>query len=165
MAIPSATYALPNTLMSIKLPKQLVDSLHQAFLSEARRVCCDAAKLLHQDKQTVLAILKKMPPIQFEVIDDSERPTTCPVLLQTGAIVERCRRPCMLGTGVCISHQEESEPPSIESCATKLTRVKHSEPNLGPLWCDEETRHVYSREGTCVGFLTETNVLELVTYE
>lgn len=151
--------------MSIKLPKQLVESLQQAFLSEARRVCCDAAKLLHQDKQEVLAILKKMPPIQFQIIDDSDHHTTCPVLLQTGAIVERCRRPCILGTNVCINHQDESEPPSIESCTTKLTRVKHSEPDFGPLWCDEETRNVYSREGQCVGILTEENILELITYE
>lgn len=151
--------------MSVKLPKQLVESLQQAFLSEARRVCRDAAKLLHQDPNDVLAILKRLPPIQFQVIDDSDTPTTCPVLLQKGAIVERCRFPCILGTGVCMNHQQESEPPSIDSCETKLTRVKHTEPDMGPLWCDEETRNVYSREGTCVGVLTEENVLEIFTYE
>jgi hypothetical protein len=152
-------------IMSVKLPKQLVESLQQAFLSEARRVCRDAAKLLHQDPNDVLAILKKMPPIQFQVVDDSDAPTTCPVLLQKGAIVERCRFPCILGTGVCMNHQQESEPPSIESCDTKLTRMKHTETDMGPLWCDEETRNVYSREGVCVGALTDENVLELFTYE
>lgn len=151
--------------MSVKLPKQLVESLQQAFLSEARRVCRDAAKLLRQDPNDVLAILKKMPSIQFQVIDDSECPTTCPVLLQKGAIVERCRYPCILGTGTCIHHQDESKPPSIESCSTKLTRITHSEPDMGPLWCDEETRTVYSREGTNVGFLREDTVLELYHYE
>ncbi len=166
----AAAERIPSTLallkrMSVKLPKQLVESLQQAFMSEARRVCRDAAKLLHQDQNDVLAILKKMPPVQFQIVDDSDMPTTCPVLLQKGAIVERCRLPCILGTGVCMNHQQESEPPSIESCETKLTRVKHSEPDMGPLWCDEETRNVYSREGVCVGVLTEENVLELFTYE
>lgn len=151
--------------MSIKLPKQLVESLQQAFLSEARRVCRDTAKLLHQDPNDVLAILKGLPPIQFQVFDDSEIHTSCPVLLQKGAIVERCRHPCMLGTGVCLAHQTESEPPSIESCTTKLTRIKHAEWEVGPLWCDETTRNVYSREGICVGVLTEENVLELISYE
>ncbi len=165
--VPSADWHTPfkPNPMSVKLPKQLVESLQQAFLSEARRVCRDAAKVLHQDPNDVLAILKKMPPIQFQVCDDSEQPTTCPILLQKGAIVERCRRPCILGTGVCMAHQEESEPPSIDSCETKLTRVKHSEPDLGPLWCDEESRHVYNREGACVGVLTDENILELFTYE
>ena len=151
--------------MSIKLPKQLVESLQQSFLSEARRVCRDAAKLLRKEPETVLAVLKKMPPIQFQIVDDSEYPTTCPVLLQKGAIVERCRTPCILGTGACMVHQEEDSPPSIDSCEMKLTRVKHSESDMGPLWCNEDTRHVYSREGVCIGYLTDENVLELVTYE
>ena len=64
-----------------------------------------------------------------------------------------------------MNHQQESEPPSIESCDTKLTRMKHTETDMGPLWCDEETRNVYSREGVCVGALTDENVLELFTYE
>lgn len=151
--------------MSITIPKLLLDTLEKRFVEEAKRVCKDAARILHRPEKELLALVKQMPKLKIQVADDSDFPTVCPILLQRHKILERCRGPCLLGTGRCVKHQNAPEPPEPSSHLQVLVRLQPTEENDTPLWCDETTRQVFDSSGTAVGELTENNILELFTLE
>jgi hypothetical protein len=73
--------------------------------------------------------------------------------------------PCLLGTGRCLKHQDQPNPPELGDHLKHLTRLEHTEDVSGTLWCDEMSRDVYDSQCEVVGHLTEDNVLELYTYE
>ena len=162
MTIVSAV-TLPT--MSVKLPKSLTDSLVTAFMAESRRVCRDAAKILYQPEADVLKILKAMPQIQFQIIDDSEIPNTCPVLIQKESVIERCRTGCILGTGRCVKHQDISTIPQISESLIQLTRVRKLHQDDTPIWCNEATKEILDAAGTVIGELTEDNEIIMYTLE
>jgi hypothetical protein len=143
--------------MSVQLPRQLVDSLQAAFLGEAKRLCRDAAQILHvPEKEVLQKILPANSKVKLAILDDSDLPQTCHVLVPEGALVKRCRGPCVLGTGRCLLHQTVSIPEIDSHSATKLTRVEKDQPDDPPLWCDEESGLLYDAEGTPVGYRTDS---------
>lgn len=151
--------------MSITIPKLLLDTLEKRFAEEAKRVCKDAARILRQPEKDLLTLLKQMPKFKLQVTDDSDFPTVCPILLQRHKILERCRGPCLLGTGRCVKHQNAPEPPEPSSHLQTLVKIQKMEENDTSLWCDEITRQVFDSSGTAVGELTDDNILELFTLE
>ena len=151
--------------MSITIPKLLLDTLEKRFAEEAKRVCKDAARILRRPEKELLALLKQMPKLKLSVADDSDFPTVCPIILQRHKILERCRGPCLLGTGRCLKHQNAPEPPEVPSTLQVLVRIQKCDELDTQLWCDETTRQVFDSSGTAVGELTEENVLELFTLE
>ena len=151
--------------MSITIPKLLLDTLEKRFAEEAKRLCKDAARILRQPEKDILALLKQMPKVKIQVADDSDFPTRCPIILQRHKVLERCRGPCILGTGRCVKHQNAQEPPEPPSDLQVLVRIQPLEENDTPLWCDETTRQVFDSSGAAVGELTEENVLELFTLD
>lgn len=150
--------------MSIAIPQTLLNTLQATFDAEAKRLARDAAKVLRVPEKEVLQILKKIPKVQFKICDDNECANSCEVLLQKKKVLERCRRPCVLGTGRCLKHQEESKPPEINEEIQRLTRLEKHEDISETLWCDESTHIVYNAELKIVGALTDDDTLELYDY-
>jgi hypothetical protein len=150
--------------MSISVPQSLLSVLQASFDLEAKRVAKDVSKLLKIPEKEILQLVKQMPKIQLKVHNDDDTPCVCPIFLVKDTLLERCRLPCILGTGKCIHHQSEKEPPCIPEPIQKLTRLslpategsKHES-----YWCDEETKHVYNSKCKYVGYLNEDNELEL----
>lgn len=153
--------------MSISIPQTLLATLQAAFDVEAKRVARDAAKLLRVPEKDVLDVIKKVPKVQFKVIDDSEIPTSCPVFKRSASttVLTRCRAPCILGTGRCSYHQKQSTIPDVPDTKKPLTRVKRLQESDPVLWCDEETRKIYNDSGEEVGQLTEDDTVEVYIFD
>jgi len=132
----------------MNIPKSLFDSLTASLNQEARRLCKDSAKLLKiPEKELLEKILKKMPKIT--VSEDNNMPYSCPVYNEKKH-VERCRKPCILGTGRCTEHQSVSVPePTTQKL---LTRIQSTEIISEALFCDESDGTVYNSSGDIVGF-------------
>jgi hypothetical protein len=153
--------------MSISIPQTLLATLQAAFDAEAKRVARDAAKLLRVPEKEVMDIIKKVPKVQFKVIDDSEIPTSCPIFKRSisRTVLIRCRAPCILGTGRCSHHQKEAIVPEVPDTKKPLTRVKRLQETDPVLWCDEETRAIYNEAGEHVGQLTEEDTVEVYMFD
>jgi hypothetical protein len=148
--------------MSISIPQTLLATLQAAFDAEAKRVARDAAKLLRVPEKDVLEVIKKVPKVQFKVIDDSEIPTSCPIFKRSAStVLTRCRGPCILGTGRCAHHQKQTIIPDVPDTKKPLTRVKRLQESDQELWCDEEARVIYNGSGEQVGHLTEDDTIEV----
>ena len=151
--------------MSLSIPQSLLNSFSATLEQERNRLARDVARILGKPEKEVLALVKTMPKVKLQVCDDSDFPTTCPVYLMGVPLVQRCKKPCLLGTGRCTSHQSAPPPAATPTHVTVLTRLeRHSEVHE-PLWCDEATRNVYNAAGKIVGVYTEDAVLELFEEE
>lgn len=153
--------------MSVSIPQTLLATLQAAFDVEAKRIARDAAKLLRVPEKDVLEVIKKVPKVQFKVIDDSEIPTSCPVFKRSSSttMLTRCRAPCILGTGRCAHHQNQANIPEVPDTKKPLTRVKRPQETDQELWCDEETRKIYNASGEEVGQLTEDDTAEVYEFD
>ena len=134
----------------MNIPKSLFESLQASLNQEAKRLCRDAAKILNiPEKELQDKILKKMPKVT--IYEDNNIPYSCPVFNENN-IVERCRKPCLLGTGRCLVHQTSSIPePTTHKI---LTRIQPISEISDPLWCDETDGSVYDRSSNIVGTYT-----------
>jgi len=147
---------------TVKIPSSLLETIQSTFKLEAKRICHDLATILQKPEKELLEKVLQSP-ITLQVFDTSTIELSCPVLLQTATILERCRRPCILGTGLCVQHQHITAIPDLHPSLQHLTRIESAETHPTPLWCDETTGIVYSDTATCVGWYKDT-VLTLVTY-
>lgn len=149
--------------MSISIPQTLLATLQAAFDTEAKRIARDAAKLLRVPEKEVLDTIKKIPKIQFKIIDDSEIPNSCPIFKRSisSTVLTRCRAPCVLGTGRCLQHQKQSILPEVPETKKSLTRVKRIQDTDQELWCEEDTRIIYNANGEQIGQLTEDDSIEI----
>lgn len=139
--------------MSVTFPASLLQTLQNAFHGEAKRLCRDAAKILRvPEKELTTKVLGKYNSNSiFKIVDDNDAPTTCPILIKQGSIFERCRCPCVLGTGRCLSHQTSNPPPDVSNHLVRLTRLEQHPDLQEPLWCREETNELYDRSGAVIG--------------
>ena len=131
----------------MNIPKSLFDSLQASLNQEAKRICRDAAKILKiPEKEIQDKILKKMPKVT--IYEDKDRPYSCPVFNEN-MLIERCRKPCLLGTGRCLIHQASIIP---EHTTQKiLTRIQPTADISEPLGCDESDGTLYDRSSAVVG--------------
>jgi len=128
----------------MQVPSSLFESLQASLQQEAKRICRDAAKILRvPEKELEQKVLKSMPKI---TILKDQTPTTCHILINSEKVVQRCRLPCILGTGRCHKHQEIRKVPEGGS----LTRIQ-AQPDLEPMWCNEDTNIVYNKNAEEVG--------------
>jgi hypothetical protein len=140
---------MPST---IKVPSSLFITFQAALKMEAKRVCRDAAKLLQRPEAEVLELLlDPTQQISIQILNDKDITDSCPVLLKHSHLLERCRIPCVLGTGRCLKHQTITQIPDIPSSVQSLTRLECTEDHQIPLWCDETTGIVYDSTGSIVG--------------
>lgn len=138
--------------LNIKIPSSLFDTLQSALKTEAKRVCRDAAKLLRRPEAEVLAILlDPKNQVSLQILHDKDLPDSCPVLLQHSTLIERCRTPCILGTGRCLKHQSVHHIPEFPPSVQSLTRLECTEEQTTPLWCNEATGIVYDSSGSVIG--------------
>jgi len=153
--------------MLISIPQTLLATLQAAFDAEAKRVARDAAKLLRVPEKDVLDIIKKMPKVQFNIIDDSEIPSSCPIFKRSTSttVLTRCRGPCIIGTGRCIHHQKQTILPEVPDTKRSLTRVKRIQETDQDLWCDEDSRIIYNIAGEEVGQLMEDDTVEVYEFD
>ncbi len=148
--------------MSINVTQALYETLQAAFLLEGKRLCKDIATILGQDeKELQKRLLKTKIPIAL--FNDSERCLSCLVIIQKDDILARCRKPCILGTMRCISHQSVEtieEPSGIESIADlkQYTRVESNAELTEQLWCHEETGTLINSKGKKVGIYENETV-------
>jgi len=150
---------------SIKIPSSLFDTFQAALKTEAKRVCRDAAKLLRRPEAEVLAIvLDPKNQVSLQILHDNDLPDSCPVLLQHSTLIERCRIPCILGTGRCLKHQTVTQIPTLPLTIQSLTRLECIGEQPTPLWCDEATGIVYDSTGSVVGTYSSER-LELFVLE
>jgi hypothetical protein len=150
--------------MSVSIPQTLLTTLQATFDAEAKRLARDAAKILRIPEKEMLQVLKKVPKIQFKICDDNDCANSCEIIIQKQKLLERCRRPCILGTGRCIKHQSAQKPPELNERIQRLTRLEKHEEMDEALWCDESTHIVYNSEHKEVGALMEYDTLELYEY-
>jgi hypothetical protein len=149
--------------MNINVTQSLYETLQAAFLLEGKRLCKDIATILGQDeKELQKKLLKAKIPITL--FNDSERCLSCLVVVQKDHILARCRKPCILGTNRCISHQavETIEDPSAD--LKQYTRVESNSELDEPLWCHEETGALINSKGKQVGTY-EDEVISLWQFE
>ncbi len=150
--------------MSLTIPKSLLQTLQTTFDAESKRIAKDVSKILNVEEKELLLILKKIPKVQINVLDDSDCCTTCPVLFRKDSLAYRCKMPCILGTSRCINHQTNQSIASVPDHITNVTKLCHSDLQES-YWCDEETKIVYDSSGNTAGELTEENTLYLYTFE
>lgn len=139
--------------MAVTFPASLLKDLQDAFHGEAKRLCRDAAKILRvPEKELSAKVLGKFTSNSiFKIVDDNDAPTTCPILVKRDVLFERCRGPCILGTGRCLSHQTSNPPPDVSNHLVRLTRLEPHPDLQEPLWCREETNELYDRSGAVIG--------------
>jgi len=139
----------------MNIPKSLFESLQASLNQEAKRLCRDAAKILKvSEKELQDKILKKMPKTTIHA--DNDMPYSCPVFNENN-ILERCRKPCLLGTGRCLTHQNSTIPePTTQKI---LTRIQPTLETPQPLWCDETDGTVYDRSSKAVGSLINNRLI------
>jgi len=136
---------------TVKIPSSLFDTLQSAFKLEAKRICKSVATILQKPEKEVLdKILKSQ--VQLMILEDREETNSCPILLQHTTVLERCRGPCILGTGRCIKHQSIQSIPELPSTLKQLTRIECTTDTTDPLWCDEATGFVYTSSGVHTGW-------------
>jgi len=136
--------------MNIHVTQSLYETLQAAFLMEGKRLCKDIATILGQDeKELQKKLLKNKIPINL--FSDSEHCLSCLVVVQKDTILARCRKPCILGTKRCISHQavEIIEDPAAD--LKQYTRVESNTDLDEPIWCHEETGTLVNSKGKRVG--------------
>ena len=150
--------------MAVSFPASFLQTLQVTFHREAIRICRDAAKLLRvPEKELTNKVLGKVSANSiFKVLDDNDAPTICPIIIKQGSIFERCRCPCILGTGRCLSHQTAGLPPDVSNHTLPLTRLEQHPDLQEPLWCREETNEIYDRSGKVIGE-REDNCIVLYT--
>jgi hypothetical protein len=151
----------------LKISDALLSTLIQAFERERRNLCYDAAKILRVPEKQVDQIVKQaMSTVTFTVFEEDEKRQTCPILIQTAVVLERCRGPCLMGTGRCLKHQTVPDPPESSAIPAQLTRIERTDAIQPPLWCNEETEDVYNAEGKVVGhYDKDENILSLFSFE
>jgi len=148
---------------TVKIPSSLFDTLQSAFKLEAKRICKSVATILQKPEKEVLdKILKSQ--VQLMILEDHEETYSCPILLQHAMILERCRGPCILGTGRCIKHQSIQSIPELPSTLKQLTRIETTTDTTDSLWCDETTEYVYNTAGIHIGWYRNEQ-LTLVEFE
>lgn len=134
----------------MQIPSTLFETLQSALKQETKRICRDAARILHiPQKELEEKIIKNCLKIPITVISDKDIPTSCPAILQ-GDILYRCRHPCILGTGRCHAHQTVTIP-EIDTRQPEqitLTRIRYTAQEL---WCEESTGTVYNNKKENVG--------------
>ncbi len=138
--------------MQVAIPKSLWDTFQATFLAEGKKVCRDLSALLKiPEKELIQKLLTNPPKMPLTIIEDADRPLSCPVLLQKSALYERCRQPCVLGTARCCAHQSIETLPEVTEESTHLTRLQRKELTDGAMWCDENTGAVYDRHMRAIG--------------
>ena len=148
-------------MATLAISETLLDTLKRAFEREGARLCRDAARILKvPEKELTKAVMNSTQPFKLKVFDDDDVPQTCPIMLQTDLILERCRGPCLMGTGRCLRHQTAAAPPDLPDTVQTLTRLERRDPADPPMWCDETTGNVYDSSGKIIGWFKD-EVLEL----
>ena len=150
--------------MSLTVPKSLLQTLQTTFDAESKRIAKDISKVLNVEEKEILQILKKIPKVQMNIVDDSDFCTSCPVLFCKGKLAYRCKNPCIIGTSRCIYHQTNNTIPSIPDHIVNVTKLCHSDLQESYV-CDEETKVVYDNSGNSVGELTEDNNLYIYSFD
>jgi hypothetical protein len=148
---------------TVKIPSSLFDTLQSVFKLEAKRICKDVAKILQKPEKEVLDKVFQSQII-LQVLEDHEETLSCPVFLKHETVIERCRVPCILGTGRCLKHQTFTSIPELPSTVQRLTRIECTADTTEPLWCDEMTDYVYNTSGAHIGWYTNER-LTLVEFE
>jgi hypothetical protein len=143
--------------MSLSLPKTLIAGLDAVFQREAKKLASDIAKALKRPEKEVLDILKKAEKIQYKIYNTDDDNLTCPVFLEGATLVQRCRRPCILGTNRCIQHQTVQYIPEYSETLTELTRCicTSTETTQSCILLDEISNMVYNQDGSCIGELLD----------
>lgn len=139
----------------MNIPKSLLENLNASLNQEAKRLCRDAAKILKiPEKELQNKVLKKIEKITIH--EDNDRPYSCPVFNENN-ILERCRKPCLLGTGRCLTHQTSIIPePTTHKI---LTRIQPTSEYTEPLWCDESDGSVYDRKSDIIGTMIDNKII------
>jgi hypothetical protein len=125
----------------IAIPYILLETLQIAFQKEAKKICREVANTVGLDPTDVYQKVCKNSKIQ---IYDLDVPAECPRLYKNGSIYSRCSRPCVLGTGKCLSHQNTiQKEPEVEKTVNRLIGTDE------PLWVQDS--NVLNLNGENVG--------------
>jgi hypothetical protein len=94
-----------------------------------------------------------MEKIQYKIYDTDEHDISCPVFLSGSHVIQRCRRPCILGTNRCVHHQTSHVASLPSNQYTELTRCIAScvQSSYKNLLYNEETNLMYNENGDCIG--------------
>ena len=146
---------------TVIIPQTLYETLQTAFLAEGKRLAADAARILGVDEKELVKKLFSSNRVAITLVEDSERPLSCLVPIQENVVLRRCRRPCVLGTSRCVSHQDITHIPELEAdidSSKILTRLGTHPDIKEPLWVAEETSQIFNSKGNCVGRRTDDGI-------
>ena len=136
----------------MEIPSSLFETLEYALRQEAKRICKDAAKILHlPEKEVEEKVLKSMPKSKLTIIKDNELSYSCPILICEKDLTHRCRLPCILGTSRCYKHQTIEYIPEPLDGQMTLTRIQTTKDSLESLWCNESDGKVYNKDSESIG--------------
>jgi hypothetical protein len=157
---------------TLKIPKFQWDRLQAALRKNTRDFITDCASYIGTPAKDLLAkvqieINKDAVPIAF--FDTDESP--CEAYCLQDRFAMRCRKPALLNTRYCHSHQYPHSRPNIHiaSHATKMKKLSLPSDygsEIPELWLEEKTNRVYNSEQSCVGFYCpETSALTMFVVE
>ncbi len=149
------TTKMNSTQPTIQIPKFQWDRLQAAIRKNTRDFITDCANYIGAPAKSLIAqvqaeINKEQMPINFFETDESP----CEAYCLQGRFAMRCRKPALLNTTYCHSHQFPHSRPNIAilSSAVKMTKLTGYDSEVPELWLEDKTNRVYNSEHLCVGF-------------
>jgi len=142
------------------LPADLLDSLDEVLRNEARWLVKDMAKTLGVPAGPLLKqVLDKKRSVYL--YEKEENNYQCKALIPQKNIYVYCRKPNILHTGFCDSHQSWTPPEKIPK--QKLVRVEVPyDSSIPALWLDKETGSLYDTfMDICGSYNSDTCVISL----
>lgn len=157
---------------TLKIPKFQWDRLQAALRKNTRDFITDCASYIGAPAKELLTKVqaemnKENTPIAFFETDES----LCEAYCIHDRFAMHCRKPALLNTHYCHSHQYPHSRPNIyiSAAATKMKKLALPSDygtEIPELWLEEKTNRVYNSELSCVGFLCpETSALTMFVVE
>lgn len=161
-----------STEQTLKIPKFQWERLQAALRKNTRDFIADCASYIGTPSKDLIAkvqaeMTKDSVSIAFFDTDES----SCEAYCLRDRFAMKCRKPALLNTHYCHTHQYPHSRPNIyiPSSATKMKKLKTPSDygtEIPELWLEEKTNRVYNSEQSCVGFFnTKTQSLTMFVVE
>lgn len=157
---------------TLKIPKFQWERLQAALRKNTRDFITDCASYIGTPSKDLLAKVQaelNKDQVQIAFFDTDE--SLCEAYCIHERFAMRCRKPALLNTHYCHTHQYPHSRPNIHISASAIKMKKLKLPSeygteIPELWLEEKTNRVYNSEQSCVGFYdTEANTLTMFSVE
>lgn len=148
-----------------QVPRLLWEVFEAKLIAQSRQFIKDAAQILEVDEKILQRrILPTNEKIKVYLHDTQTDTLQCPILIQAGAILQRCRSPIALGHSVCPFHR--TNPQQLNSIGLPVvTQLAFASPTIQSnedtyLWVTSDNS-VVNISGTQIGtYNSDTGVFQ-----